>query len=445
MSAQKRSSQEAFEWLLENGSDSLVEFRAAASHEEGVRRSNPVQSVTFTGKESKSQVIEEPPRIRNQADVERLVAKVRLSAALQTERIQAVVDGAALAAEQVQDKRLDLLEKDPEVTFDDVVFDLLWSLCLQGVGKALVPIFESIGRELVQVAAWYGHNPRSLIGSSLAVLGRLAGQEFGSDWKSLQVNPEQMIRYNEYVREALTDIVGEKTGEKGREALMTVAEFKRKVPKVNLEPTDTPSVTMLQAAQTYAANQRAIITLHHTGFETILRSNPDPYTLADLATVVRREPLVDDTMAIRDRHKILFEAVIWTLIFGFDQNTHITAQSGLSGYGQIKLPGVQTPLLNYWRRRFARAIEKWLNSLNASEPAGRYAVQQKTGIDLRSFGFQDRDSFDATGKFSQAETGTQESTVFRFFVTLVNDMRSLQQQEAGTGGYEVKTTAVAKK
>jgi hypothetical protein len=64
----------------------------------------------------------------SQVDLSTLVFRIRAARAARSERLKAVVDGALLAVEQVQDRRIDLLEQGPEVTIQDIMFDCLLGL-----------------------------------------------------------------------------------------------------------------------------------------------------------------------------------------------------------------------------------------------------------------------------------------------------------------------------
>lgn len=60
---------------------------------------------------------------QTQQQINALVSYIRSSEIHQLERIQLIVDSVILAAEQVQDKRIDLLEQPPEVTGSQLLID----------------------------------------------------------------------------------------------------------------------------------------------------------------------------------------------------------------------------------------------------------------------------------------------------------------------------------
>ena len=372
-------------------------------------------------------------------DAEGLVFLIRSSAAVQAERLQAIVDGAVLAVEQVQDKRIELLEKGPEVEISDVIFDMLLSVCLMGLGKALVPITESIAKNLVQVASFYGSLPSSRVGRVLAGAAAFFDTKFAS--RSVSIGPNDITKYNAYVREVVTRGVN-KALEKGTEkGLGSVEKRKPLTNEVDLEATDTPGVAILGAAQTYASSQRAANAIHHAGLEAVVRAGADSTLLAQIRDVVSYDPLPDEIVAVRDQHKMLFEAVIWSKLFGFDQSIHLKAASFSS---DIELPGVKPPLMRYWSNRFARTIERWLGAILAqSSNTPPVHIGDSIGVDIRPFLNSAGDAIQP-GSFKKQDAQRQESTVVRFFVVVSRALASLGDQGIGEGGISVTLAPVAK-
>ncbi len=176
--------------------------------------SSPFQNTGRLKDLPKSGVVSTPEltgKRNSRARRESLVAQIHQSASIQSERVQAIVDGAILAVEQLQDKRIDVLEKGPEVTISDVIFDVLLSLCLMGVGKALVPITESIAKELVQTASYYGGLCGSKIGAGFRFLACVGDQEFAKKFGFGEINPKIMASYHQYCRDVNQECCG-KTG-----------------------------------------------------------------------------------------------------------------------------------------------------------------------------------------------------------------------------------------
>ena len=380
----------------------------------------------------------------SQSEKEDLVAQIHQSASIQSERIQAIVDGAILAVEQVQDKRIDLLEQGPEVTISDVIFDVFLSVCLIGVGKALVPITESIARELAQTASYYGQIQASGKVTGLAKALRYAAiavtADFKEEYQVGTITPEEVQKYNRYVREILTLAAEEKAEKAVKMGIEKVKEHKSLTHAVDLEPTDTPGVAILNAAQSYASNQRAAITVHHAGFEAAVRSDANSETLELIRKAVTWPALNEEIIVIRDKHKMLFEAVIWAQLFGLDKNPNIKRTSFQA---HLDLPGVTQSMFRYWRRRFARTIEKWLSSLPDKYPTGEYAVRQNEGVDLKKFGSWEDGKFKMnSGAFEAVKPETQEDMVIRFFAAVSGDLKKLEK--IGEGAVQITTELIAK-
>jgi hypothetical protein len=377
--------------------------------------------------------------------LEMLIAQIRQSAAIQTERIQAIVDGAILAVEQVQDKRIEILEKGPEVEVSDVIFDMFLGVALSGLGKALVPITESIAKELANTVTWYGRLSNSRTGfQALRFVGRTFDKEgaFASDFGYGKVTARGMASYNKALREVLEQGIGKRLDAAVEQGLKR-AEGKGKSlsHEVDLADTDTPGVAILGAAQTYASNHRAAIAMYHAGFETMARVSPDPQTLAGIRDAISLSPLDDPIVAIRDKHKLLFEVIIWVKLFGFDEKTEIKAKGFKPG---LTLPGVTPPLMRYWRKRFAHTIEQWMSGLLAQHggDASRVASDPEAGIDLRLYDDASKPGFQPT--FSKAEQGAQESAVFRFMLAISKELSSLNEEGIGSGGVRVTGPPVPK-
>jgi hypothetical protein len=351
-----------------------------------------------------------------------LFLQIRRSAAVQTERIQAIIDGAILAVEQVQDKRLDVLETPPEVEMSDAIFDMLLGICLGAVAEhVLKPITESIVSNVITSAAYYSKVPESGAPKSLEFLtaklgttptGRKEVAEAqamavtrGALRRGLEVKADDIAKYNKYLRKQVVEI-GEKLGEKAAEK---VAEKFKEAPEMlegvgkegpsELQPTDTPGVAILGAAQTYASNNRAAIARHHSAFEVVLHrgASADELQMIDEATQLGE--LEDELIAIRDKHKIFFEAAIWAKLFRFDVPEKITADAR----GNVQLVGVNTLLKAYWNHRFAQLIQEWVQGSKAAN----------LGLDpIRA-------------PFESLDRNKQTSYVNRFFAALAKELAGL--------------------
>jgi hypothetical protein len=358
---------------------------------------------------------------------EALIFRIRAARAAQVERVQAVGDAAVLAAEQVQDQRLDLLEKGPEVELSDVIFDALVGLALMGVGKALVPVAQSISRELAKSMTWYasnGKNPRfaRLLGAGL--------RSIEPELANARLDAADIKRRHQQVRELLTTKIGEGLGQLGERAGDAAKEgVSSGVKRVELEATDSPGVAMLGAAQSYVSQQRYALELFHGGFEAIVRSGAaGPGDLAGIEAAATPEVLDQQVVEIRDRHKLLFEAAIWVRLFNFD------GQIKAGPFGRLDFGGLPRPLQRYLRRRFARTVERWMTGV-ARDAYSEYAVRSNPdiGLDLRQYGTisgqgQGVDKFQPT-QFEQLDTGKQDAAIHRLFVTVTRDYEAVRQAQ----------------
>ena len=119
-----------------------------------------------------SQNTKEP--LSQPAEIEVAVGAIRQSATEQVERIQAYVDGAILAVEQVQDKRLSLLKKQLEATASDALFAGAMTALLESsiAGKILVSITRGIVKPMLQTNFVFQLIPSVRNRSNLAALVR---------------------------------------------------------------------------------------------------------------------------------------------------------------------------------------------------------------------------------------------------------------------------------
>src|SRR5688500_8176518 len=69
---------------------------------------------------------------------EEVILLLRAAAVEQIESLQLMLDAAVLAVEQIQDKRLELLEEGPEVTTGDIVWEFAITLLLEANIAGLV-------------------------------------------------------------------------------------------------------------------------------------------------------------------------------------------------------------------------------------------------------------------------------------------------------------------
>lgn len=337
------------------------------------------------------------------AQQEIAVEFLRRSQQIQLERLQCLTDGALLGAEQVQDVRLDLLEKGPEVDATMVVVDLAIGFFLD----------SSIPGRLMKHFA--GKTCQRLIARSaiLKVDGRSVWKQTKEEYKVIKkfIGSKELYktigeemsgaRYLQHAKgwRMLAELAGDSNWQK--DAVAT-AKSVRAYKKAKLDTHellivgDTPGVSLLGAIQEHVATNRLLVQLQYQRMETFVRLG---FMTGDEArkflTLAEFEPLESPLKAIRDRAKLLFEAIIWAGIFKLDDLWgRFSARDGLKG--------VDRRLMDYWLMRFGPDITRWNNSLG----------NQGRGF-LRVLEIKDWNSLDRLRK--EAELG-------RYFIRVLNDL-----------------------
>jgi hypothetical protein len=383
-----------------------------------------------------------PSSRRTSGEIEQLVAQIRLAEAVQKERIQAIVDGAVLAVEQVQDVRIDVLEKGPEVTATDMVFDLLLSFAMGRVAAVLEPITKSIVGNLVKAVGYSRAGPAliriaSAVDSGFDDKGAEVFVQFavGKDRSgavSQAISPQYVKQYNALARKTVSRAAkGLVTAEKLESGFESVASGVEKLTGGSgaLAADDSAGTAILGAAQTYASTQRAFISKLHALFEAAVRGGADEQERGLIREAVSWPDLPEEINRIRDRYKIMFEAAIWAKIFGFDQQFSKARAGSLKHGTTVQLEGVEDRLLVYWQSRFASAVDDWMRGLEQ-----RYTpAQLRTGPGI--------DAYDPdTHSVATFDQGRQASYVNQFMKAVAEELMSLPSD-----GLTVNALAVARK
>ncbi len=288
---------------------------------------------------------------------------MRQYAFLQVERTQALVDGAILAAEQVQDKRLDLLEQGPELTVSEVLFDVFLTMALESsiAGKVLAGITKKLLKPALSSVRVFSVLPKFALserGRDLKWLSQTmkvwGGKQVARNTIKKFLTPSNELTIAQYnrtlqvlyqggsnVEQNLTAIA--KGGKAGAQQLL----FHGRNPPPVLSFGDSVSVLILSAAQIYASQQRLAIFLSYSTFEMWLRL--DLVEIEDMEMICKSEITDEELTSIntlRDQYKLLYEAVIWTKLFGLDTDlSKVIVNQG-------KLRGVPNEHLKYWLKRF---------------------------------------------------------------------------------------------
>lgn len=266
------------------------------------------------------------------------------------------MDGAILAAEQVQDKRLELLEQGPEVTGFDIFMDFALTFILESplagkifraiTTKMLVPRVRANQVAKAQAMRTLALKPGArLAGGRLRIPERLAAEQLARELKGLH---------------SFEKILFETGSEQGpypylvalTKAAREASSKARLVPI--LEASDTPGVAILDVVQQQLSERRLAIQIEHSMFElwvqTGVMSTEEIYkTLSWEAMVVNGTAV--SIAEIRDWYKRYFELLIWTLLLYEKPLTGKTRTSPQQSF--LILKGyVQPSLIEYWLKRF---------------------------------------------------------------------------------------------
>ncbi|MFC5471221.1 hypothetical protein ACFPPD_21260 [Cohnella suwonensis] len=300
----------------------------------------------------------------NAADIEKAVALIEQSFAVQQERIQIVVDAAVLALEQIQDKRLELSEKGKTVTIYDVIFDMLslylWEVGL--MGHVLEPLVKEVTRAIcsksLKYSAVYNQLSKSDYGAELIGYARqeknskeLLQEIIGDHVRNAkQFNSDEYAIFSKEARQMVSsapDVVWKKaTG-----AIAKWKDTQEKVKEMKLEMTDTPGVSMLKAAQSYVSSHRFALKLQQARIVAFIRSQTSITVkeLRDLLSIFVIEEL-PNTDFIRDQYQWTFELIIWARMYGFQKDewkspeVHTNSDKGFEG--------IRQEVTYYWFERF---------------------------------------------------------------------------------------------
>jgi hypothetical protein len=130
-------------------------------------------------------------------------------------------------------------------------------------------------------------------------------------------------------------------------------------------PTDTVGTSVRAAARDYAARTRLATRTVHARIESEVRAGR--FTPVGLGPIIRafgtedlkldegRSGVEADLQEIRNSYWLLFEAVIWARLYGFDPKTGQPFLVGTQG----QFSGIKKELSDYWFARFASAVDEW--------------------------------------------------------------------------------------
>lgn len=321
-----------------------------------------------------------PPRngeVPSESEREEVVFAIRSSAFVQSERLQAVIDGAMLGAEQVQDRQLELaIAKLKEVSAEEAFAAFLFTFALQApfAAGAAAAALRIILTPVLRTRFAFNRLPKSSLGADVASMAQYLRAPSGSPPPRLA---EQMrIAANVFEQEARRKIGPKEFAVYSKDiqdwlakpANYTVAGLKATAASKPLAvvqqpesqtPTDAPGVAIRGAIAALAANQRAAIFVAHARFEQLVREGRlDRAGLADMLEVVAWGELPVSLDRVRKDCKLLYEAAIWARVYGFDFKARQPPMRSTFPLG-FEIAGVPWDLVEYWGARFDEPIQAW--------------------------------------------------------------------------------------
>jgi hypothetical protein len=301
---------------------------------------------------------------KSSVDIEELVFRIRKSAAIRLERQQAMLDGVTLAAEQVQDKRLELAEK-KSADADDSLATFLVVFALESTlaGPVLVGLTKRIVYPLLRTNLAFRLLPRSDSGKALTRLPDFTKNgDFGLE--------EMMGFYHQSIETMIEEAPG----------AITIPFIKAKREAGGSpEPLglgSTPGVAITEQVQSTASNTRGIVMIQHAEFEKRVRQGQlQGRALEDLLGLVSLEKvsLEDQTTSLRTGYAQLFEVLIWSRLLGFRfdrKNPFASLPKLVGGTLGASIDGIPEALYAYWHGRFAESIKSW-SQRAAGQPDSR--------------------------------------------------------------------------
>lgn len=318
------------------------------------------------------------------SDVQQLIAIEFLgkSKQIQLERIQCIADGALLAAEQVQDVRLDKLEKGPEVDSTAVIVDLFVALLLDSSipGRVMKLFANSVCKPILARSAILKLSGKDLWKGEVGFSKLAMQHSYAEAFRKLL--PDDDLRASIYLQHAkamyvqLYKLPLDTDVQKDVTALGKLAH-RGASKQIATEPLsvhgDTPGVSLTSAVLQFVSTNRLLIQFQYARMETFIRLG---FMNGDQARELLRlgdfEQLETSLKEIRDRCKLLFEAIIWGGIFRFDDpedrlfrvpRSERADDDSLSPPAW-KLKGIDKRLSDYWMQRFGKDIQNWASNMD---------------------------------------------------------------------------------
>lgn len=334
--------------------------------------------------------------------VEQVCLHVRESAAVQEARLDAFLDGAILAAEQVQDVRIAVVEQPAELEGWKFWLDIAITLALESnlAGKIVNRLTKAVFTPVVRSNALFLRLPKSPAGQELVKVAKTrsaprrkgAAPRYTFDsvlkegTRSLPgtASKESLKLYGASVRAFVNWTADLDLGNAIAQAANKVRESG--LPKRNdpLVVTNSAGVNILTQAQDYARASRLGIRIRHARFEAFVRGEA---ALPDLATIVEgvdwqalpsedgAETLGPSLAELRSKYALLLEALIWARLHGFAlKNPQDRGGAGvprIAANEDQPYPDVKRPLQDYWFSRFRQPVAAFVQQGGGQLSPGR--------------------------------------------------------------------------
>lgn len=322
---------------------------------------------------------------------EEIAFQIRQSRTIQLARVDAYLDGVVLAAEQVQDVRLSLLEEPTVVNGWEAAGSVLLTFALESTiaGKALAKVAKTIFTPVLRMNSVFRRLPKSADGHRLMEqarrlarmndpgLSRVPGvaveriysrgstgaQTFaavlqaGAGGKGgLQaLGKENIILYHAWLEAVIRG--GSASTEQNLTAIAkSVREARNRVfTAPSPGAAESKPVQVRALAYDYASLTRTGIQYQHDRLETLVRGrHVEPLGLEALAQLCSADDLNVRLIDIRKNYAVMFEALIWAQLYGCKRDQRpVSRGDGGFVFGAER---VDQRLQNYWLERFEPAL-----------------------------------------------------------------------------------------
>lgn len=321
--------------------------------------------------------------------VEEVCRHIAESSAVQQARVDAYLDGATLAAQQVSEVRLTLLEQPAELSGWDFWVNVGMTFLLESnfIGATLKAVTSAVFKPLVRSNLVWLRIPRSPTGQDLVEVAKSAQAR-------LLIEPGRgRLSYDSVLLRGAGALPGRASGDSLRlyhSAIQELVRVTEPLDVVNglaqaanqarssskpqhndpLAVIDSPGVTVVAAAQSYARATTLGIQVRAARCIAFARTRAAVPDLGELCAGFLNEPLdvkgvTISLDALRRRCAITFEALIWARMYGF--SLKFPTKEGRSGPGTPELgsdndepfKGVRRQVVDYWLDRFGSEVAAW--------------------------------------------------------------------------------------